>query len=211
MTEPDWAALDAAWEPARAAGILGGVTLEDIRQHAAGFVPAACGVFDGRRLLGERRGVDLGSGAGVPGVVLALEHPDSTWLLVDSNERRCSLLHRVVRDLGLGERVEVLHARAEDVAHDADHRAQFDVAVARLFGPAADVAECAIPLVNEHGVVVVSASSDRENWTSVAARSEFAVVWRDEPTGTFVELTPTMVVPATWPRRPNARQRTPLF
>lgn len=205
VTDPDWERLDAAWEPARAAGVLGSVSVENLRAHAAGFVPAACGVLD------EAVCVDVGTGAGVPGVILALLHPTSRWLLVDASERRCNIVRRVAHELGLSDRVIVRHERGEDVAHDPTIRGTADLAVARLLGPPAETVELLLPLVGPDGVAVVSIDATDPEWSAASERPDFATVHRREDTGDFVELRPTSTVPETWPRRATVRRRAPIF
>lgn len=207
MTEPDWAALEAAWQPARRAGVLGRATTETLIAHAAGYLPAACRVDE------AFAGADLGTGAGVPGVILAALRPASTWTLIDGNERRCEFAQSAVRALGMGDRVSVLHARAEAVAHDVAHRAGYGLVVARAFGPPAELAECALPLVDVGGVLVVSVVAPTLRQWELAAPLLDAEV--DETTGDdggrFAMIRPRGPVPAAWPRRPAARRRAPLF
>jgi len=100
--------------------------------------------------------IDLGSGGGLPGLVLALAWPNSTWLLVDSNLQRTQHLEDVVDNLGISSRVSVLWCRAEDVARTTQRRATSDLVVARSFGLPAVVAECAAPLLAVDGRLVVS-------------------------------------------------------
>ncbi|MDW3220307.1 MAG: RsmG family class I SAM-dependent methyltransferase [Acidimicrobiales bacterium] len=203
MTDPVWDRLDAAWTPARQAGVLGSASVEELRRHAAGYVPAACGV------LGH--GIDLGSGAGVPGVILALLHPASTWHLVDASERRCSLLRRVVHEMELDERVIVHHARAEDLGHDATYRDFADLVVARLLGPVAETVEVAVPLLDADGVAVISVDDASANRASAASVAGLSLQVRSEDVGAYLEVRRTGDVPASWPRRTSTRRRAPLF
>lgn len=208
MTDPDWAALDAAWLPARTAGVLGSATTEELRAHAAGYLPAACRVDD------SFLGLDLGTGAGVPGVVLAALRPASQWVLVDANERRCEYALAAVRSLGMQGRVEVVHARAEDVAHDPAHRSRYDLVVARLFGPPADLAECALPLTTPGGRLVVSVTETTAMaWQTRAA--ELLDIAFDEVVGQddqrYLVVASRGHIPDAWPRRAAARRRSPLF
>lgn len=205
MTEPDWDRLDEAWEPARRAGVLGRVDLESIREHAAGFVPAACGVLDGASC------VDVGTGAGVPGLVLALLFPGSRWTLVDGNERRANLARRAVHAMELDARVDVRQLRAEDAGRSPDLRGSADLAVARLLGPPAETTELVLPLVAGSGVAVVSAEDQDSRWVGAFDRPEWDLARRREPTGVFMELRWTTNAPDDWPRRPKARHRAPLF
>lgn len=100
--------------------------------------------------------VDLGSGAGIPGLVLALLWPESRWALVDANVRRTDFVREAVAGLGLADRVEVVVARAEVIGHEAHRRAAADLVVARGFGPPAVVAECAAPLLRAGGALIVA-------------------------------------------------------
>jgi 16S rRNA (guanine527-N7)-methyltransferase len=102
--------------------------------------------------------VDLGSGGGVPGLVLAVARPDLEILLVDSMERRCAFLSEAVGALGLP-RTQVVHSRAEDLGR-SDLRETVDAVVARSFGPPAVTAECAAPLLRVGGRLVVSEPPD---------------------------------------------------
>lgn len=179
-----------------------------IAEHAAGFLPAACRVHD------EFVGVDLGTGAGVPGVVLALRRPRSRWLLLDSSERRVDLASAAVRAVGLEDRVEVRHGRAEDLAHDPDWRGQVDLVVARAFGSPAEVAECGLPLVDRAGTMVVSVErAARAVWQRLTATalapSRFD--FRTTREGDFLECGPPRAGAGHFPRRPAARRRSPLF
>jgi 16S rRNA (guanine527-N7)-methyltransferase len=102
------------------------------------------------------RAVDLGSGAGVPGLILAVRWPESTWVFLDANVRRTEFLRSAVVALDLDDRVEVVVRRAEEFGHDAPWRGSADLVVARGFGPAAVTAECAAPLLRRGGAVVVA-------------------------------------------------------
>ena len=206
MTEPDWAALDTAWQPARRAGALGSATTEELIAHAAGYLPAAC------RVEAEFSGIDLGTGAGVPGVVLAALRPGSRWTLVDANARRCEFTAAAVRALGLGPRVTVQHARAEDVAHEARHRGSHELVVSRSFGPPSEVAECALPLVAPGGRLVVSVVDEtRSRWEAGAVTWELEIEARSAAGTQYIEVSPRIPVPASWPRRPAARRRSPVL
>ncbi len=208
MTEPDWAALDAAWAPARAAGVLGSATTTELVDHAAGFVPAAW------RVSPAFLGVDLGTGAGVPGLLLALGHPGSRWLLVESNARRAALARAAVRATGCGDRVDVRHIRAEDLCRDPNWRQGADLVVARSFGPPAEVAECGLPLLRATGRLVVSVrASTEERWRAGAdGLLPFAVtdVWSTSA-GRYLAVETVGEIDDRFPRRTAARRRRPVF
>lgn len=102
------------------------------------------------------RGVDLGTGAGLPGLILAGERPHMAWRLVDAAQRRVRLVDELLATLGWGDRVTVTHGRAEDLGRTTGWREWADVVVARSFGPPAVTAECAAPLCRAGGRVLVT-------------------------------------------------------
>jgi 16S rRNA (guanine527-N7)-methyltransferase len=109
------------------------------------------------------RALDLGSGGGVPGLILALGSPATAWTLLDAGERRARFLEEAVAELGLAERVTVLRERAERAGHGDDLRARFDLVVARAFGPPAVTAECGSPFLRPDGRLVVSEPPESGN------------------------------------------------
>jgi 16S rRNA (guanine527-N7)-methyltransferase len=157
--------------------------------------------------------LDLGSGGGLPGLVLAVAWPDSTWVLLDAAARRIEFLGEAVDRLRLGPRVQVLHARAEDVGHDPAWRGRFGLVVSRSFGPPPVVAECAAPFLQVGGWLIVSEPPDApERWPAAGlARVGLA---RVSPAGTVAGLARFCQVercPARFPRRPAAQKKRPLF
>lgn len=112
------------------------------------------------------RVLDLGSGGGVPGLVVATARPDLQVVLLDSMAKRCDFLAESVHQLGISERVVVEHGRAEVLARRPDLRAQFDVVTARSFGPPAATAECAVGFLQVQGRLLVSEppEADPDRW-----------------------------------------------
>ena len=94
--------------------------------------------------------VDIGSGAGFPGLPLAVALPRAQFWLVESQARKCVFLRRVCRSAGIAN-AEVIRARAEDWE---DGRERCDVALARALGPPAAVLEYAAPLLRRGGTLV---------------------------------------------------------
>lgn len=93
-------------------------------RHVVNSLAVAAAIPDGATV------VDVGSGAGLPGIPLALARPDLRVTLLEPLLRRATFLTEVVDELGLGERVDVVRARAED--HDATYGVVTCRAVARL-------------------------------------------------------------------------------
>jgi 16S rRNA (guanine527-N7)-methyltransferase len=146
--------------------------------------------------------VDLGSGAGLPGVVLALRRPDLEVTLVESSQRRAAFLTATVADLDLAERVRVRRDRAENLVGQI----RADVVVARAVGPLARVAGWAGPLLRPGGRLLVlrgaGADTDVQLAASVWQRAGFAGVSVVE-CGRLGECPPTRIVHAVAGRTPG--------
>jgi 16S rRNA (guanine527-N7)-methyltransferase len=93
--------------------------------------------------------MDVGSGAGFPGLVLSIALPDAQAALLDARRKRCDFLAEAVRRLGL-QNTQVVWGRAEDVAHTA-HRERYDLALARAVAPLSVLAELLLPFVRVGG------------------------------------------------------------
>jgi 16S rRNA (guanine527-N7)-methyltransferase len=102
--------------------------------------------------------VDIGSGAGFPGLVLAIACPDLKVTLLESIAKKTRFLQAVVDALGQGKRVTVINARAEDLASDNRFRESFDFATARAVGSSDLVLELALPLIRLGGAALLQKS-----------------------------------------------------
>lgn len=133
-------------------GFLGGMRVEDQIDHALGFVAAV------EEALGRHptSAVDLGSGGGVPGVVLHASWPRCHVVLMDGSLRRTEFLSREVEGWGHPGTTEVVRGRAEELGRDDQFRQHFEVVAARSFGPPPPTAECGAPLLKVGGLLVVS-------------------------------------------------------
>jgi len=199
-------ALERILTDAQRRGFLGPGPLRDHIQHSVAFaalVPQP-----------PRTAVDLGSGGGVPGLVLARRWPDSAWILLEAGARRAAFLGRAVDELGLAGRVQVCHQRAEVAGHDPERRGRADLVVARSFGPPAVVAECGAPLLRVGGVLLVAEppGGAPERWPADGLRRLGLV-----PDGAITapraiqRLRSVTPCPDSFPRRTGVPAKRPLF
>ena len=103
-------------------------------------------------LASASRIADIGSGAGFPGLVLAVALPDSEVVLIESVGRKCDFMRRAIAAAGIAN-AEVVNARSEELAGGAA-REGFDAVTARAVGRLSTLAELASPLLREDGVLV---------------------------------------------------------
>jgi 16S rRNA (guanine527-N7)-methyltransferase len=171
---------------ARAWGFLGDGPLDVHVAHAQGFADAAEAVAtEGPDSLSGSIGrdsqlgpwLDLGSGGGIPGLVLAHRWADSEAVLLESNERRARFLVEAVESQGWTDRIRVVPTRAELAGRDGALRGSFALVVARSFGPPPVTAECAAPFLRCGGLLIVSEPPSTEPPGTNPAGSEEDVRW----------------------------------
>jgi len=190
-------------ERARALGFLGPGPVADHIAHTSGFLRELDGV----------RGVvvDLGSGGGVPGLIVAVARPDLRLVLVDATAKRCRFLEGAVTALGVP--ATVVEGRAEAVGH-GELRGTADAVIARSFGPPATTAECGAPLLRVGGLLLVSEPPEPAagRWPDGGLRQlgleALAVA---DSTPRIQPLRQATRCPAEYPRRDGLPAKRPLF
>jgi 16S rRNA (guanine527-N7)-methyltransferase len=147
----DRAQLLAVLGAARERGFLGPGPVDDHVLRSAAFVAAwASTCADPPDTV-----LDLGSGGGVPGLILAFAWPASRLLLLDGSERRVAFLRDAITTLGLSERVRA-HAQRAEEAGRGEMRGTYPLVVARGFGSPAVTAECGGALLGAEGILAVA-------------------------------------------------------
>jgi len=114
--------------------------------------------------------LDVGSGAGFPGIPLKILLPEARMALVEATAKKVGFLRHMVKVLGLAQ-VEVLHGRAEDVAHLPEHRERYDFVVARAVANLSVLAEYCLPFCRVGGRMVAQKGDDVEDEVHLAAQA----------------------------------------
>lgn len=94
--------------------------------------------------------IDIGTGAGFPGIPLKILKKDLSITLLDSLNKRITFLEEVIQNLSL-ENIQAVHARAEELAHKEEYREQYDIAVSRAVAPMHTLLEYMLPYVKIGG------------------------------------------------------------
>jgi 16S rRNA (guanine527-N7)-methyltransferase len=161
------------------------------------------------------RVLDVGSGGGLPGVVLAICRPDASVTLLDSTEKKCGFLRHAARELGL-ENVTVWHDRAEIAGQDrANKREKFDVVTARAVGRLASLLEITVPFARVGGLCVLTKGQKAEEELAEAKKALHLLHAAhagtvETPTGRIVVIEKLRKTPAAYPREIGEPKRNPL-
>lgn len=97
--------------------------------------------------------LDMGTGAGFPGIPLKIAFPEMEMVLLDSLNKRIKFLNEVINQLGL-ENITAIHGRAEEFARKEEYREQFDLCVSRAVANLATLSEYCLPYVKKNGYFI---------------------------------------------------------
>ena len=163
--------------------------------------------------------IDVGTGAGFPGMVLKIVRPDINVTLLDSLNKRLVFLNEVIGELGL-EGVSTVHMRAEDAGKAAAHRERYDIACARAVAALPTLMEYCIPLVKKGGSFVAMKGSSAAEEMSRSLNA-VRLLGADKPTiicetltgneqRAFIISKKISQTPTKYPRKPAEISKKPL-
>lgn len=165
--------------------------------------------------------IDVGAGAGLPGIPLALANPGWGVTLVDAVGKKVAFMERAIEALGLGERARALHGRSEDLGREPAHRDAYDLVVARALAPLNVLVELTAPFARPGGLLVFSKGARAQEELAEAGKAlaelrlkPLAPVVVTLPEGAgertllvFEKRAPT---PAGYPRKAGTPAKSPL-
>ena len=176
-----------------------------------------CAALASQLDLSGKRVIDVGTGAGFPGMVLAILTPDARFTLLDSLGKRVDFLKEVQTDLGL-KNVTCVHARAEEFA--AQHREQFDLAASRAVAQLNVLCELTLPLVKVGGnfLAMKGASGEEELTAARGAIKKLGGEYRETrtlhlpggDTRTLILCKKISQTPTAYPRNGGKIAKSPL-
>ena len=119
---------------------------EFVKKH---YVDSILGALNDEFQAGEMI-IDVGTGAGFPGVPLAILFPEKEFVLLDSLNKRLKIVSEICHSADINN-VRVLHSRAEDAGKNKEYREQFDICISRAVADLSVLSELCLPLVREGG------------------------------------------------------------
>ena len=171
-------------------------------------------------LLPDAKVIDVGTGAGFPGMPLLILRPNLEMTFLDALNKRILFLQDALSRLGL--KATTLHARAEDAARMADHREMYDAAVSRAVASAAVLQELTLPFVKTGGTAIAWKGPGVQDELVAAKRAAFVlggtvrgvvpapVPRRDDWAHCLMVTDKTGKTPKTYPRKAGTPNKKPL-
>lgn len=164
--------------------------------------------------------IDVGTGAGFPGIPLKIAFPQLHITLMDSLNKRINFLNEVIGQLNL-ENMVAIHGRAEDLGRDMNHREQYDLCVSRAVAHLSTLSEYCMPFVKIGGSFVSYKSGKLEEELTEAKHAIFLLGGKLERTEkfllpgtdverTFVQVIKTNAISKKYPRKAGLPSKEPL-
>lgn len=129
--------------------------------------------------LSDQKIMDLGTGAGFPGIPIKIVYPELNFVLVDSVNKKLNFLNYVIERLGL-DNIRTVHGRAEDLSRLPEFRQKFDFCVSRAVANLSSLAEYCLPFVKIGGYFISYKSADVEEEVGEARKAIYLLGGRTE-------------------------------
>ena len=190
---------------------LGKPPVQDHILNAKGFIQT---IQELETNLEQVKLVDLGSGGGVPALILIDYFKNWEFILIERKEKRAEFLSWAVKKLNTGKRIEIICDEVDNVARNSKYEATVDFVTARSFAPPPTTAECACRFLKKTRYLVVSEPPNTPNrWLNTALNETGLVPLKTikQENGTFQTLELLEKPGNRLPRRPGVPRKRPLW
>jgi len=169
--------------------------------------------------LEDKSLIDIGSGAGIPGIPLKIIEPSLKLTIVEAKQRKAEFLGALLKELNIDD-VVVIPRRSEETAHNAIHREQYNYAAAKALAPLATLIELTLPFLVMGGVVIAPKGKETDKEVAeaeVALETLKGSIRAVEPIPLADKKQKVVLVdkdlptPARFPRRPGMPAKRPLI
>ncbi|MBQ6231285.1 MAG: 16S rRNA (guanine(527)-N(7))-methyltransferase RsmG [Eubacterium sp.] len=196
---------------------------EVILKHFVDSISISAAVPEFLKLIGSGKAakiLDVGTGAGFPGIPLKIAFPEANITLLDSLNKRVLFLQEVIDSLGL-KKITAIHDRAEDAARKPELRGRFDIVVSRAVAALPILTEYTLPFLKEGGFLICYKTPEAEKELDEAAHAisvlgggegkiyEYTLPGSDI-TRSFIVIKKIKATPKAYPRKAGTAKKNPL-
>ena len=158
--------------------------------------------------------IDVGTGAGIPGIPFKIINDKPSLILVDSNHKKCNFIDKVISELGLD--IKIICARVEEIAHENEHRESYDICLSRAVSNISTLNEFSLPLLKLDGMSICMKGNNISNEIIRSEHSlellggEMINYSKTSNMSTIVIFKKIKKTPSLYPRKTGIPKKSPL-